>query len=144
MDQHIPPQAQTLIDAVRAWRAARASELWVKISEATEPLGLRETKIRALMRDGRLLHRRSGGTSLLSIDSIVEFVIEEILATYRPGARSSDARAAALVRAREAKAQARAVTAFSAPAPSAVPAAPPGEAPLSGARPAQSRGVRRS
>jgi hypothetical protein len=107
MDKPIPQQAEALIAALRTWRAARKDRLWIKIGEATEPLGLGETSIRSLMKDGRILFRRSGGTSLLFLDSVVDFAIAEIEKTYGADA-PIDARSEVLARGRKTQAQRRA------------------------------------
>jgi hypothetical protein len=99
--------AQTLIAALRAWRAARKSQLWIKISEAVEPLGVGETTIRGLIRSGQILHRRSGGGVLLYLDSVINLAIAEIEKTYGDD-RPTDARSAVLARGRETQAQRRA------------------------------------
>jgi excisionase family DNA binding protein len=97
----LPPQAQSLIDRLHAWRAARGDRLWTKISEASQVLGVSESTVRVLVKSGRIGYRRAGGSSLLSIDDVVDLAVAEIEQTYASAGSIADRRGEALARGRE-------------------------------------------
>ena len=99
VDEGLPLLAQTMTDALHAWRAARKDRLWIRVNEATELLGIGETSLRNLMRSHRIAHRRAGGSSLIFLDSAIDYAIREIQATYI-GVLPTDRRGEALARGR--------------------------------------------
>jgi hypothetical protein len=91
IDLEISARAATLVADIRA-RAAADPRVVVDRKAAQEMLGLKESRILELERDGALSSFLDGGRRLISVDSIYRHLIEQVIASHPLGAPPRKAR----------------------------------------------------